>query len=50
MKIFNLTLASLLLAAATAPLAAQSVDRLVGKNVSIAHTNYQGRGLDSAYS
>lgn len=44
MKIFNLTLASLFLAAATAPLAAQSVDRLVGKNVSIAHTNYQGRG------
>jgi hypothetical protein len=25
------------------PLAAQSVDRLAGKNVSIAHVNYKGR-------
>lgn len=43
MKIFALTFASLLPVAAVAPLAAQSVDRLVGKNVSIAQTNYQGR-------
>ena len=43
MKIFALTSAPLLLAAAAAPLAAQSVDRLAGKNVSIAQKNYQGR-------
>ena len=43
MKIFALTFASLLPAAAVAPLAAQSVDRLVGKNVSIAQTSYQSR-------
>ena len=43
MKIFALTNASLFLAAAIAPLGAQSVDRLAGKNVSIAQTNYQGR-------
>jgi hypothetical protein len=43
MKMFTLTFASLLPAAAVAPLAAQSVDRLVGKNVSIAQTSYQGR-------
>ena len=43
MKIFALTHAPLFLAAAIAPLAAQSVDRLAGKNVSIAQTNYQGR-------
>jgi hypothetical protein len=43
MRIFALTFASLLSAAAIAPIAAQSVDRLVAKNVSIAQTNYQGR-------
>ena len=43
MKIFALPFALLLLATAAAPVAAQSVDRLVGKNVSIAQTNYQGR-------
>jgi hypothetical protein len=43
MRIFGLTFASLLSAAVIAPLAAQSVDRLVGKNVSIAQTNYQDR-------
>jgi len=43
MKIFVLASASLLLAASTAPLGAQSIDRLAGKNVSIAQTNYQGR-------
>ena len=32
-----------LLALLTLPLAAQSVDRLAGKNVSIAQTNYKGR-------
>lgn len=42
MKIFALTFASLL-PAAVAPLAAQSVDRVVGKNASIAQTSYQGR-------
>ena len=42
MKIFALALPSLL-TAASVPLAAQSVDRLVGKNVSIAQTNYKGR-------
>ncbi len=41
MKIFSFAL--LLLATAAAPLAAQSVDQLLGKNVSIAHTNYKGR-------
>jgi len=34
---------ALLLALLAVPLAAQSVDRLVGKNVSIAQTNYKGR-------
>jgi hypothetical protein len=43
MKIFAMILASLLQIAAIVPLAAQSADRLVGKNVSIAQTNYQGR-------
>jgi len=43
MKIFAITFASLLPVAAAAPLAAQSVDRLAGKNVSIAQTNYKGR-------
>ena len=43
MRKLALTFASLLSAAAVAPIAAQSVDRLVGKNVSIAQTNYQGR-------
>jgi len=43
MKIFALTLTSLLSVAAIAPLTAQSPDRLVGKNVSIAPTNYKGR-------
>ena len=43
MRIFALTLASLLSVAASAPLTAQSPDRLVGKNVSIAPTNYKGR-------
>jgi len=43
MKIFALALASLLPVAALAPLTAQSVDRLVAKNVSIAPTNYKGR-------
>ncbi len=43
MKIFAFTLASLLPVAVIAPLAAQSADRLVGKNVSIAQTNYKGR-------
>ena len=44
MKIFALiTSASLLLAGAIAALGAQSIDRLAGKNVSIAQTNYQGR-------
>jgi len=43
MKIFAITLASLLPVATIVPLAAQSADRLVGKNVSIAKTNYQGR-------
>jgi len=43
MKIFALALASLLSVAALAPLTAQSPDRLAGKNVSIAPTNYKGR-------
>ena len=43
MKIFALPFALLLLATATVRLTAQSVDRLVGKNVSIARSNYQGR-------
>ena len=43
MKIFALTLASLLSVAAIAPLTAQSPDRLAGKNVSIAPANYKGR-------
>lgn len=43
MKIFVMLLASLLPVAAIAPLAAQNADRLVGKNVSIAQTNYKGR-------
>ena len=43
MKIFALALASLLPVAALAPLTAQSPDRLAGKNVSIAPTNYKGR-------
>ena len=43
MKIFALALASLLSVAALAPLTAQSPDRLAGKNVSIASTNYKGR-------
>jgi len=43
MKIFAITLASLLPVATIVPLAAQSADRLVGKNVAIAKTNYQGR-------
>ena len=34
---------ALLLALLVVPLAAQSADRLVGKNVSIAQTNYKGR-------
>jgi hypothetical protein len=43
-KIFAITLAWLLPAAAiVVPLAAQSPDRLLGKNVSIAQTNYKGR-------
>ena len=43
MKVFAITFASLLPVAAIVPLAAQSPDRLVGKNVSIAQTNYKGR-------
>ena len=43
MKIFALTFASLLVAGTVASVEAQSVDRLIGKNVSIAQTNYQGR-------
>lgn len=43
MKIFAVTLASLLPMAAIVSLAAQSPDRLIGKNVSIAQTNYKGR-------
>jgi hypothetical protein len=43
MKILVLMSASLLLAAAVAPLRSQSIDRLAGKNVSIAQTDYQGR-------
>jgi hypothetical protein len=42
MKRFALT-SALLFAPAIAPLTAQSVDRLAGKNVSIAQTNFQGR-------
>ena len=42
MKRFALT-SALLFAPAIAPLTAQSVDRLGGKNVSIAQTNFQGR-------
>ncbi len=40
---FSLTACAPLLALAAIPLAAQSVDRLVAKNVSIAQTNYKGR-------
>jgi hypothetical protein len=43
MKIFAIAFASLLPAAAIVSLAAQSADRLVGKNVSITQTNYKGR-------
>jgi hypothetical protein len=42
-KIFAIALASLLPVTVIAPLAAQSADRLVEKNVSIAQTNYKGR-------
>lgn len=42
-KIFAITLASLVSMAAIAPVAAQNADRLVGKNVSIAQINYEGR-------
>jgi hypothetical protein len=43
MKIFAITFASLLPVVAIDPLAAQSPDQLVGKNVSIAQSNYRGR-------
>src|SRR3954470_13331599 len=43
MKMFVLMSALLLLLAAVAPLSAQSIDRLAGKNVSMAKTSYQGR-------
>jgi hypothetical protein len=43
MKIFAFTFASLLPVAAIVPLAAQSADQLLGKNVSIAQTNYKGQ-------
>jgi hypothetical protein len=43
MKILAFTSAPLLLLCILAPLAAQSVDRLAGKNVSITQTIYQGR-------
>ncbi len=42
-KIFAIASASLVTVAAISPVAAQTVDRLVGKNVSIAQTNYKGR-------
>src|SRR5437773_9830639 len=42
-KIFAITFVSFLLVAAVVPLAAQSPDRLAGKNVSITQTNYKGR-------
>jgi len=42
-KIFAITFVSFLLVAAIVPLAAQSPDRLAGKNVSITQTNYKGR-------
>jgi hypothetical protein len=43
MNMFVLMSALLLLLAAVTPLSAQTIDRLAGKNVSIAKTNYQGR-------